>query len=125
MLERIAKPVSMRIDSLLSAEIERWSSLDASLREPLQALRTFVLRGGKRLRPAFCYWAFVGAGGDRLDPSVVGAGAALELLHSFALVHDDVMDDSPTRRGEDALHVQFRKHHQRQSLTGEDRRYGE
>lgn len=125
MLERIAKPVSIRIDTLLSAEIERWASLDASLIEPLRTLRSFVLGGGKRLRPAFCHWAFVGAGGDPLDPSIVNAGAALELLHSFALIHDDVMDDSLTRRGEDALHVQFRKRHQQQSLTGEHRRYGE
>lgn len=125
MLERTAKPVVARIDSLLSAEIDRWSSLDSALGEPLSALRTFVLAGGKRLRPAFCYWAFVGAGGDPLDQSVVDAGAALELLHSFALVHDDVMDDSLTRRGNDALHIQFRDHHRKRALTGESRRFGE
>jgi geranylgeranyl diphosphate synthase type I len=125
MLERVAKPVVARIDALLTSEIDRWSQLDSSLAEPLSSLRTFVLAGGKRLRPAFCYWAFVGAGGDRLDSTVTDAGAALELLHSFALVHDDVMDDSLVRRGGDAVHVQFKHSHEQLSLVGEARRYGE
>lgn len=125
MLERIGNPVAARIDALLSAEVDRWNSLDASLSEPLTALRSFVRAGGKRLRPAFCHWAFVGAGGDPLDPVIIDAGAALEMLHTFALVHDDVMDDSLVRRGADAVHVQFRKEHERSSLTGEARRYGE
>src|SRR3546814_8194622 len=69
------------------------------LTEPLDALRTLVMAGGKRLRPAFCFWGFVGAGGDPDDSIVVDAGAAFELLQAFALVHDDVMDGSATRRG--------------------------
>ena len=60
-----------------------------------------VRSGGKRLRPAFCHWGFVGAGGDPDDERVVDAGAAFELMHAFALFHDDVMDDSASRRGAD------------------------
>ncbi len=67
--------------------------------------------GGKRLRPAFCHWAFVGAGGAPDDPVVVDAGAALELLHTFALVHDDVMDGSDQRRGSPAVHRRFIDRH--------------
>jgi geranylgeranyl diphosphate synthase, type I len=124
-IDVIGHPVATRIDALLTVELERWSSLDESLAEPLQSLRRFVLAGGKRLRPAFCYWTFVGAGGDPSDQEIVDAGAALELLHSFALVHDDVMDDSRQRRGNDAVHVQLQHLHQREHLSGEDRRFGE
>lgn len=124
-IDRIAVPVAARIDALLSQEIERWSSLDPALAEPLSCLRRFVLAGGKRLRPAFAYWAYVGAGGDELDDVIVDTGAALELLHSFALVHDDVMDDSRRRRGEDAIHVQFEAQHARNGWGGEARRFGE
>jgi len=44
------------------------------------ALEEFVLRGGKRLRPAFCHWAFVGSGGDQDDARIIDAGAAFELI---------------------------------------------
>ena len=83
------------------------------------------MAGGKRLRPAFCHWAYVGAGGDPDDPVLVDAGAGLELLHTFALVHDDVMDASRTRRGMDSVHVQFINEHARHGWRGEDRRFGE
>lgn len=124
-IEEIGAPVSVRIDELLVAEIERWSLLDPSIAEPLLSLRRLVAAGGKRLRPAFAYWAFVAAGGKRQDPAMVEIGAALELLHSFALVHDDVMDDSLQRRGSDAVHVEFLKRHATAQWKGEHRRFGE
>ena len=121
----IATRVERRVDSLLSAEIERWTQVDPSLDEPLSSLRNLVLAGGKRLRPAFCHWAFVGAGGDPDDPIVVDAGGSLELLHTFALIHDDVMDGSDTRRGLDAVHVAFEAAHTMAEWRGEGRRFGE
>src|SRR5690242_5623907 len=78
-----------RIVVMLDAEIQRWSAVAPEVGEPLRVLRDLVAAGGKRLRPAFCYWSFVGAGGDPDDATVVDVGAALELLHTFALVHDD------------------------------------
>jgi geranylgeranyl diphosphate synthase type I len=54
--------------------------------------------GGKRLRPAFCYWGYRAAGGID-DDRIIKASAALELLHTFALIHDDVMDGAKERRG--------------------------
>src|SRR5262249_570755 len=77
-------------------EIARWRLVDEALVAPLESLRALVEAGGKRLRPAFCHWAFVGAGGDRDDPRVVDAGAAFEMLHAFALIHDDLLHASDT-----------------------------
>ncbi len=54
--------------------------------------------GGKRLRPAFCYWGYRAAGGSD-EERIVRAAAALELLHTFALIHDDLMDGANERRG--------------------------
>ncbi len=121
----IADRVEVRIDQLLAGEIERWKAVDPDLAEPLTSLRDLVLAGGKRLRPAFCHWAYVGAGGDPRDPVVVDAGGALELLHTFALIHDDVMDGSITRRGLDAVHVEFQSRHTASAWLGEGRRFGE
>jgi geranylgeranyl diphosphate synthase type I len=124
-LGEIAKRVDARIEEVLDAEIERWSAIDDTLLEPLRSLREFVLAGGKRLRPAFCQWAFVGAGGDEDDPCVIDAGAGLELLHTFALIHDDVMDNSKRRRGNPTVHVQFEDVHRERAWRGETRRFGE
>jgi len=65
-----------------------------------------VLAGGKRLRPAFCYWGWRGAG-EADCTEILTAAAALELLHASALVHDDVLDDSDTRRGKPTIHRRF------------------
>ncbi len=124
-LGEIAKLVDARIDELLTGEIARWTDIDSAMTEPLQVLRAFVLAGGKRLRPAFCFWAFVGVGGDADDPAVIDAGAALELLHTFALVHDDIMDNSDRRRGLPTVHRHFEARHAEQAWRGETRRFGE
>ncbi|MGI8983113.1 MAG: polyprenyl synthetase family protein [Acidimicrobiales bacterium] len=124
-LAGIARRVEERIAGVLDAELARWSAVDADLAAPFSALRDLVLAGGKRLRPAFCHWAYVGAGGGAADPEVVDAGAALELLHTFALVHDDIMDGSATRRGTDTIHVLFESVHALDGWRGEARRFGE
>ncbi len=61
-------------------------------------IRRIISAGGKRLRPSFCYWGFRAAAGDD-GGQVVDAAAALELLHTFAIVHDDIMDKAHARRG--------------------------
>ena len=124
-LTAVAPPVEARLDALLEGELGRWREVDPELVPPLEALRRFVLEGGKRLRPAFCHWAFAGAGGDPGDPAVVDAGAALELLHAFALLHDDVMDGSSLRRGRPTVHVDFAARHGGSGWRGEARRFGE
>ena len=71
-------------------------------------LLRLIRAGGKRIRPALCLWAYRACGGE--DGPVIGkAAAALELLHTFALVHDDVMDRSDERRGVPASQVRFAK----------------
>jgi geranylgeranyl diphosphate synthase type I len=121
----VAARVEQRVDALLAGEIARWADLGADLHEPLAALRDLVAAGGKRLRPAFCYAAFVGAGGEPADTAVIDASAALELVHTFALVHDDVMDGSDRRRGHDSIHRRFVRRHDEQTWRGEARRFGE
>lgn len=121
----IARRVDRRLDDLLRAEIERWSALDPSLAGPITEVRDLVMAGGKRLRPAFCHWGFVGAGGDPEDPRVIDAGGAFELMHAFALFHDDVMDDAETRRGVATVHLRYAERHRANDWAGESRRFGE
>ena len=88
-------------------------------------IQRLVLLGGKRLRPAFCHWGYVGAGGDPDDAVVADAGAAFELMHAFALFHDDVMDDADSRRGQPTTHTMFAGRHADAGWQGESRRFGE
>src|SRR3546814_13593245 len=95
----VAERVEARFDALLSAEVARWRALSPDLEPPLDSLRSLVMNGGKRLRPAFCFWAYCGAGGYPESPAVIDTGAAFEMPPPFALVHDDGVDRSYTRPG--------------------------
>ena len=124
-LARVASLVEVRLTSLLDEEEARWTALTPDLAEPLAALRALVMAGGKRLRPAFCYWGYIAAGGSSDDTVVIDAGAAFEFLQAFALVHDDVMDGSSSRRGFRTAHLAFSDRHQVERWRGEERRFGE
>ncbi|MFD0528010.1 polyprenyl synthetase family protein [Kitasatospora arboriphila] len=89
-----------------------------------EALRDFLLDGGKRLRPAFCYWGWRGAGGSADHPGIADAAAALELLQASALVHDDLMDRSDTRRGLPSVHRRFEGLHRENGWRGDREQYG-
>ena len=87
-----------------------------------------AMAGGKELRPVLCIWGYVAAGGrlgtDRYG-TMVTAAAALEWFHLFALVHDDVMDEAATRRGNDTVHVWASELHRRAGARGSAERFGD
>lgn len=87
-------------------------------------LEDFVLGGGKRLRPAFAYWGWRAVADDAPDDQALQLFSALELLHACALVHDDVIDDSSTRRGRPTVHVQFAALHRDRGWRGSAERFG-
>jgi geranylgeranyl diphosphate synthase type I len=92
--------------------------------EPFGAVtEAFVLDGGKRLRPAFCYWGHLAAGGTDSD-ALVRAAASLELLQACALVHDDVIDASDTRRGAPSVHRRFAGIHRSSGWQGDPEAFG-
>ncbi|MFB9530905.1 polyprenyl synthetase family protein [Nonomuraea roseola] len=83
-----------------------------------------LLSGGKRLRPAFCYWGWRAAGGGD-EPGIFVAAASLELLQASALVHDDVMDKSDLRRGMPSAHRRFQRLHEKSDWYGSAEQFGE
>jgi geranylgeranyl diphosphate synthase, type I len=121
--------IAAATESVVTAAVDtarrRWTVGDDELAEPFDEIDRFVAAGGKRIRAAFCHWAFVGAGGDPADPVVGAAGAAFELMQAFALLHDDVIDDAMTRRGESTTHAMYAAQHAADGLAGEARRFGE
>ncbi|HET9875316.1 MAG TPA: bifunctional (2E,6E)-farnesyl/geranyl diphosphate synthase [Mycobacterium sp.] len=89
-------------------------------------LEEFVLSGGKRLRPAFAYWGWraVARNGRGPGPDALLLFSALELLHACALVHDDVIDASATRRGGPTTHMKFAELHRAHGWRGTADRFG-
>jgi geranylgeranyl diphosphate synthase type I len=97
--------------------------IDPALAPVADTIADFVIGGGKRLRPAFAYWGFRGAGGVDSD-QVVAAFSALEFVQASALIHDDVMDASATRRGEPAVHRRFSTWHTESDWSGDAETFG-
>lgn len=126
-VEQLRSRVQKVLDDVLAHQADVLESVSPDL-APLVEAAAELTRGGKRLRPAFCYWGWRGAGGsaDGADgEAIVRAATGLELFQAAALIHDDVMDDSDTRRGLPAIHRRFAELHRGSSWMGTPERFGE
>ncbi|QGN45961.1 polyprenyl synthetase family protein [Micromonospora sp. WMMD558] len=124
--EDLVTGVDDTLAAFLAAEVDALTEIDAAMGGFAATARDCVLAGGKRVRPTFAYWGWRGVVGVA-EPTapVLPALAALELLHTFALVHDDVMDASATRRGRPAAHVVVAAQHAAAGHRGDSGRFGE
>jgi geranylgeranyl diphosphate synthase type I len=123
-----------RLDSFLDERSAELAAVSPDL-DVMDAAARGLLAGGKRFRARFCYWGWhaVAARGDDFDPApdaapaldaVIAVAAALEIFHSAALVHDDIMDNSDLRRGEPSLHRRFETLHRDRGWSGSAAGYG-
>lgn len=118
---RLQADVLARVEEFVAARC--FSELaDAGVDITSDVLMQF-LTGGKCLRSTFAYLGWRCGGPD--DPAALRAAASFELLHTFALLQDDVMDGSALRRGRPAAHVQFGEWHRDRGLSGSAERFGE
>ncbi|MGA8247329.1 MAG: polyprenyl synthetase family protein [Nocardioides sp.] len=119
--------VQQVLDAFLAEQETRLEPLGDDAARLLAEARATV-SGGKRFRAAFCYWGYQAIAGPPTgagdDEALVRACAALEILHASALVHDDFMDASDTRRGRPATHRGFADVHRAQGWRGDPDQYG-
>ncbi len=116
----------------LEGELHSWlerkqAELTAEVTEAAELTSTldqYVLRGGKRLRPALLFYAYRACGGESRE-AVMPAALAVELLHTYLLIHDDIMDRAPTRRGEPTAHLVFRDQFLERGWQGDADHHGE
>ena len=118
--------VDRALEDFLNQSAAALNGIDANLVPISQALIDF-LAGGKRLRPLFALAGYIGAAGtlDQPDGDVIyRAVISLELLQACALIHDDMMDGSDTRRGAPSIHRRFENEHRLRSGFGDSEDFG-
>src|SRR4051794_13184241 len=91
--------------------------------ELIDGVGLLATHGGKRLRPALVYYTYRAFGGGS-DDAVLPLALATELLHTYLLIHDDIMDHAEVRRGLPAAHVRFRDAHRTHGLKGDAADFG-
>jgi geranylgeranyl diphosphate synthase type I len=111
------------LGEFLDAQTERLAPLGPDAARLLAEARTSVA-GGKMFRASFCWWGHLAVAPAPDDDALARAAAALELLHASALVHDDVMDASDTRRGHPTTHRLFEREHRAAGWRGGPEQYG-
>ncbi len=126
--EAIAAEVTAGIAEFLESKADEFRAISPDAAEIANALVDFT-RGGKRIRPVLLWWGYqlaTGEGFDRvtLSPALAQAAGSLELLHAAALIHDDVIDHSDTRRGKPSLHRQFAGLHAEAGYQGDGESFG-
>lgn len=121
-VEDLRVRVQKSLNDVMSHQSALLDSVSDDLAPLSESLAEF-LSGGKRLRPAFAYWGWRGAGGSDCEEAV-HAAASLELLQACALIHDDVMDGSDTRRGLPSAHRRFATVHRGNRWLGSPEAFG-
>ena len=122
-LKSVRSAVEEELSIFLNRESAYLNSISSDLSPVSDSLTSFLLDSGKRLRPLFAYAGFAAAGGS-VEKSAIRAMAALELLQACALIHDDLMDGSDTRRGKPSIHRHFESVHVQEQLDGFAPQYG-
>ena len=118
--------IDLALENFLAEACSRLGSIDPHL-APISTALTEFLVGGKRLRPLFAIAGYVGAGGSvgkgQMN-AIYKAASSLELLQACALIHDDMMDGSDTRRGAPSIHRRFENEHKNRSGVGNSESFG-
>jgi geranylgeranyl diphosphate synthase type I len=121
--EELVKGVDRELDRFLHEQRKGLAGDDPHSASIFAELERVITSGGKRLRPVFCCLGYR-ATGTPIEERTIRAAAALELLHTFAIVHDDVMDRSRTRRGSAASWVHLARLHRSEGMLGDAEQWG-
>jgi geranylgeranyl diphosphate synthase, type I len=122
-LDPVARPVKDLLAAFLADRTAELGEIDPALIPVGEEVAALVAAGGKGLRPAFVYWGHRATGAAHAE-AVLAPAAAVELLHTFALIHDDVMDRSDERRGRPAVHTALTRAHIDAAMVGDPGWFG-
>lgn len=123
LLSWFKKEIDFRISLFLKQKKIQALEISSEASELVDEISRFIGAGGSRVRPAFFYSGYVAAGGRAHDAAVYAA-MCTEFLHTFALIHDDIVDRSATRRGRPTSHKAFEKLHKVKKFEGSRDHFG-
>lgn len=127
-LDRVPAAAREELTHFINARRAQVAAIGAPVTAAVSHLESFVLDGGKRIRPLYAWAGFVGGGGLETgeDPAaMLRAAASLEFIQACALIHDDIIDASDTRRGSPTVHRAVEKQHRENSWAGDSAHFGE
>jgi len=122
-LSQLRAEIDKTLSSFTVARSAALVDIGPDLEPVAKAMSDFITQGGKRFRPIFAYLGYLGSGAEARE-EILRACTSLELVHVCALIHDDVMDGSDTRRNKPAIHKAFQQYHQNSSYKGSSERFG-
>ncbi len=132
--ENVLVQVQTNLDNFCIKQRNDFEAISTDL-IPVVDYTQSLLQGGKRFRALFCYWAWRASLSEssyhqseqevnESEQAIAGIAASLEMFHAAALVHDDLLDQSDTRRGAPAIHKRFESLHQEKQWAGAPERFG-
>ena len=132
--ENVLAQVQSNLDSFCQKQRSDFEAISSDL-VPVVDYTQSLLQGGKRFRALFCYWAWRASLSEssyhqseqevnESEQAIAGIAASLEMFHAAALVHDDLLDQSDTRRGAPSIHKRFETLHKDKQWAGAPERFG-
>lgn len=123
LLKNFKKRFEPYLQEYFDKKIQQAGEIDPIAEEAVSMIKDYTISGGKRIRPAVLYYGYLATGGADED-RVVKASMSMELLHSFLLIHDDIIDKDASRHGVATIHERYKKIGRKYSLTKDSGHFG-
>ena len=124
LLAQYQEQINARLALFFDAKIEEAAGISKHTREVVVSAKEYTLRGGKRLRPIFCIYGYKCLSAEN-DEAIFDAAISLELMQSYLLIHDDIMDEDELRRGKATFHILCKELCEHQFGRNKAHKYGE
>ncbi|MFA6047536.1 MAG: polyprenyl synthetase family protein [Parcubacteria group bacterium] len=108
LLEKYKKRVDARLKEYFAKKVKEARQNNYLTKEAIKMIADFTMKGGKRIRPAIVYYAYLASGGKD-EEKIVDVSMSIELTHTFLLIHDDIIDKDERRHGGSTIHEQYKK----------------
>src|SRR3989339_1487512 len=108
LLKKYKEKVDLRLKDYFDQKIKEAGKLDLLAKQAVKMIADFTLSGGKRIRPALVYYGYLASGGKE-DQKILEVSMSLEIIHSFLLIHDDIIDRDEKRHGITTVHEKYKK----------------